>query len=111
VPASKPAEQKPQQGLFGEGMSGFIYIGLFVLAIWFLVLRPQRKQEKELRKRQSELKAGDQVITTAGIHGKVVSIDASNILLQIADGVRVRFERAAIITVVKESKDEKAAKS
>ena len=113
VVPQQEAEAKPakSQGLFGEGFMNFLPFLLIIVAMWIFLIRPQQKRDKELRKRQSELKTGDHVITTAGIHGKVVSIDADRVLLQVADGVRIRFERQAIITFISESKDEKPAKS
>ena len=63
---------------------------------YFLVIRPQ---SKEKRKRETLLKAakkGDRIVTTAGIHGKIVSNDEATVLVEVDDGVRLRFDRAAV---------------
>lgn len=70
---------------------------LFFAAFWFLFIQPQRKQQKEIARKQSELKTGDRVVTTGGIIGKVVSIDGSKVTLQVSEGVRIPFQRQAVV--------------
>jgi preprotein translocase subunit YajC len=67
--------------------------GVFYL-LWF---RPQQVQRKKLRDMMAALQPGDEVLTAGGLIGTVRSIDADIITLEIADGVRVRFTRRAII--------------
>ncbi len=69
-----------------------IIFGIF----YFLVLRPQTKQQQEALKMRSALKKGDEVVTSSGIIAKVVSIDADTAILEVAPNVRVKFELSAI---------------
>jgi preprotein translocase subunit YajC len=80
---------------------------LFFLGFYFLFMRPQAKQQKEIARRQSELKNGDQVVTSAGILGKVVGIDGDRVTLQVSEGVRIPFQRAAIVGFPAADKDAK----
>ncbi len=70
---------------------------LFIAGFYFLLIRPQMKQQKELAKKQSALKSGDKVATSSGIVGKVVSLDDSIVTLELSTGVRIPFRRAHIV--------------
>ncbi|MDR2862862.1 MAG: preprotein translocase subunit YajC [Puniceicoccales bacterium] len=77
---------------------------LMIIAFWFLLIRPQQKKQKEIAQRQAQLKTGDQVLTSAGIYGKVVTLDADRITLQVGEGTRIQFQRQAIVGFVDETK-------
>jgi preprotein translocase subunit YajC len=70
---------------------------LLLVVFWFLLIVPQRKRDKEMRKRQAELKNGDQVITSAGIYGKIVNLDGNRVTLQVSENSRIVFQRQAIV--------------
>ena len=95
APDAQPRQQPPAQD--GNSLFSMLPLVLLFVAMYFLLLRPQQKREKEIRKRQSELKNGDAVITSSGIFGKVVGIDGDKVTLQIGEGVRVVFQRQAIV--------------
>ena len=59
---------------------------LMAAGMWFLLIAPQRKRQKELDKLQSELAIGDNVITSGGIYGRVIAIKESRITLELDDG-------------------------
>lgn len=81
----------------GGGMIGtLIMFGAIILIMYFLMIRPQQKRQKEHQKMLNELKKGDKVITNAGLHGKIIDIDGITMTIQIADNVNVKFEKAAI---------------
>lgn len=70
---------------------------LVVCAIlYLLVIRPQQKQARELKKMVDDLKPGDRVLTQGGIYGTVVSLKAGVIVLKIADEVKVEIARSAV---------------
>ncbi|MCD8298630.1 MAG: preprotein translocase subunit YajC [Opitutae bacterium] len=75
-----------------------IYILLF-LGIFFLMFMPQRKQRKAMQKLQSELKAGDTIVTGSGIYGKIVSLNETKATLEIAQG-RIEVARSQIVAKV-----------
>ena len=76
------------------------------LIFWFMVLRPQEKQHRSHEKMLSDLKSGVLVKTQAGIIGKVVSVHDDYVMLEIANGTKVKFERQAVLgRVEKEASD------
>jgi len=82
---------------------------LIGVIFWFLLLRPQRKQQKELEALLAGLKKGDEVVTTGGIIGKVVHLTDDRVTLQSAEA-RLIVERARIVRVIAPKSDEAAAK-
>lgn len=98
-----PAAQGPQ-GIMGTIVS----LAPFILCIgvfWFIVLRPEQKARKARQAMLSRIGKGDKVITTGGLYGQIVQVQDDVITLQVADGVRMRFARAAIQTVESEASD------
>ena len=71
------------------------------------MIRPQVKKQKDLRTYREALQKGDKVITTGGIYGKIVDVKDSVILMEVADNVRLRIDKSAI---VKDSSDLAARK-
>lgn len=66
----------------------------------FLMMRRQRRQQGELQAMQASLKPGDLVVTSAGLHGAISSLTDTTVLLEVAPGVEVTFERIAILRSV-----------
>ena len=66
---------------------------VFVVIFYFLLIRPQQKKAKEHQALLSKLSAGDEVVTTGGILGKVTEVGESFITIEIADGVRVKVQK------------------
>jgi preprotein translocase subunit YajC len=95
--AQAPSGQ-PQGGLFGEP---WIMMVLMVVMFYFLLIRPQQRQRKELEKRISGLQKGDEVITTAGIHAIVHNVKDRTVVLKVAEGVMMEFDKPAVATVIK----------
>lgn len=71
------------------------FVAMFAI-MWFLLIRPAQKRQKETRAMQSGLKRGDNVITIGGIHGEIEAVDETTAYLKVADGTVLRFERQAI---------------
>ena len=68
-----------------------------MLAImYFLMIRPQQKRQKEIQKARSAMKNGDKVITAGGIHGRIKEISDTSILIEVADGIRIRVEKSSV---------------
>lgn len=86
----------------------FLLIGV---VFYFLMIRPQRKQQKEAKARQEAMKTGDKVITNAGIHGIIREVQESTIKLEIAANVIVKIDKTCIVaTINKAGVSDKAAK-
>jgi len=103
APAPGGGSAAPQGGMLD--MLPLFAIIFFIF--YFLVIRPQ---SKERRKREELLKAakkGDKIVTTAGIHGRIVSTDDATVLVEVDDGVRLRFDRAAVWQV--KARDQESA--
>ena len=78
-----------------------IMMGLMVVMFYFLLIRPQQRQRKEMQKRIDSMETGDKVVTTAGIHGLVHNIKEKTVVIKIADSTMVEFDKPAIATVIK----------
>lgn len=76
-------------------MSSLIMLGLMVLVFWFFMIRPQMKKQKELRKFRDGLAKGDHIVTIGGIHGKILEITDTTVLVQ-SDNTKLRFDKSAI---------------
>ena len=81
-------------------MSTFLFPILLIAIMYFLMIRPQMKRQKEHRAMLEKLGKGDEVITNGGIAGSVVAIGESFITVEIADGVQVRLQKGAIANVL-----------
>ena len=69
---------------------------------YFLLIRPQQKKAKEHRALIESLKKGDQVVTAAGIHGKVTSVDENVVTLEIAPGINIKIGKGFIASLIKQ---------
>lgn len=92
-------EAAQRQPSFLEG-SGPMLI-LMVVMFYFLLIRPQQRQRKELEKRISSLEKGDEVVTTAGIHAIVHNVKERTVVLKVAEGTMIEFDKPAVATVIK----------
>ena len=79
----------------GDGMSSIIMLGLMVLVFWFFMIRPQMKKQKELKKFREGLAKGDQVITIGGIHGKILEVTDTTVLIQ-SDSTKLRIDKSSV---------------
>jgi preprotein translocase subunit YajC len=79
----------------GQGMQSILMLGLMVLIFYFFMIRPQMKKQKELKNFRENLKAGDKVVTIGGIHGKILEVSDTTVLVQ-AEGTKLRFDKSAI---------------
>jgi preprotein translocase subunit YajC len=66
---------------------------VFVVIFYFLLIRPQQKKAKEHQALVSKLSAGDEVVTTGGILGKVTEVGDSFVTIEVADGVRLKVQK------------------
>lgn len=82
--------------LGGQGIQSFIFIGGMILVMYFFMIRPQQKRQKEAKKFQTDISKGDTVVTIGGIHGKVIEANEASIVLDVDRGTKLTFERTAI---------------
>lgn len=91
----------PADGGGGGGfISTIIMFGAIFLIFYFMIIRPQQKRAKERDKLLSNLQKGDKVVTSGGLHGVIAGLDEKTALIQVAENVKMKFERSAITTVI-----------
>lgn len=76
-------------------MQQLIMLVMIVVVFYFFMIRPQMKKQKELKKFRENLAVGDKVVTIGGIHGKILEVADSTVLIQ-SEGTKIRFEKSAI---------------
>ena len=81
----------------GGGMSMWIMLALIFVVMWFFMIRPQRKQQKELDNFRNSLKNGDKVVTIGGIYGTVCEVKDAYVLVEIDKDVKIRVSKQAIV--------------
>jgi preprotein translocase subunit YajC len=76
---------------------------LIFLIFYFVVIKPQRKQQKELEDMRKAVKKNDAVVTAGGIHGTVVNVKDKTIVVRVDDNVKIEFDKEAVTSVTKSS--------
>jgi preprotein translocase subunit YajC len=80
----------------GFGYQQMIMFGLIALVFYFFMIRPQMKKQKDQKKFADELKKGDKVITTAGLHGRVADVGETTVVIDTELGSKLKFDKSAI---------------
>lgn len=81
----------------GSNMGNFIMIPLMFIIIYFFMIRPQMQRQKKEKKFQAEIKKGSKVVTSSGIHGRILELnDKDNTCIIETGAGKIRFERSAI---------------
>ena len=88
----------------GMMMQNIFPIILIIFVFYFLLIRPQQKKTREHQEFLSNLKKGDEVVTSAGIHGKITGLTDVIATLEIAEGVRIKINRVSIQASAAEAK-------
>ena len=81
----------------GGGASMWIMLALIFVVMWFFMIRPQRKQQKELQNFRDSLKKGDKVVTIGGIYGTVDEIKEGTVLINVDKDVKIRVSKNALV--------------
>ena len=85
----------PQSGAFM-----FIWLGLMVALFYFMLIRPQKRREKERQALLNAVKTGDRVLFAGGLLGVVANVKEKTLVVKIADGVKVEVVRGAVSQVL-----------
>lgn len=89
--------QAGAQGAQGGSQASFWIMIIAIFAVmYFFMIRPQRKQQKELEKMRSELKKGDKVVTAGGIYGTISEVQDRTVLLKIDGEVKLRVDKNSL---------------
>ncbi len=80
----------------GSGLMQFLPMILIVVVFYFFMIRPQMKKQKDHKKYIEEIDVNTRVVTTAGIHGRIVEVGEKTFLVDVGNGVKIRFDKSAI---------------
>ena len=81
----------------GGGWSMLIMLALIFVVMWLFMIRPQRKQQKELQAFRDGLKRGDKVVTIGGIYGTVCELKNDSVLIEVDNNVKIRVSKNALV--------------
>lgn len=96
------ASPNPQGGT-GSALIGFLPIVLIVLVFWFMIIRPQKKQQDQRRAMIEALKRGDRIVTSGGLFATIKDVKTDRVVATVnADGVKVEISKQAITGVLSE---------
>ncbi len=85
------------QGAAGGQWTMWVMLLLIFVVMWFFMIRPQRKQQKELQKFRDGLQKGDKVVTVGGIYGTVVEIKDKSVLIEVDKDVKLRVDKNSLV--------------
>jgi preprotein translocase subunit YajC len=94
----------------GGGSMQLVMLLLILGVFYFFMIRPQMKKQKELKKFRQNLAEGDKVVTIGGVHGKVLEINDTNVLLSCEGSSKIRVETSAVSTGADEQQIAQAKK-
>jgi preprotein translocase subunit YajC len=94
-----------------QGPNPLYFLLAMVVMMYFMMIRPQRRAQKEHQMKLAAVKSGDEVIACGGIHGLVTNVADRVVTLKIADNVKIRIEKASIVTITKKSDEPAPAPS
>ena len=75
----------------------WIMLILIFVVMWFFMIRPQRKQQKELAEFRNALKKGDKVVTVGGIYGEIVEVSEKTVLIKVDGDVKLRVDKQGLV--------------
>ena len=85
----------------GSGLLSILpFLFIFVI-MYYVMLRPQMKRQKEQARLVANLKTGDRVVTGSGIHGLISNVKETTIILKVADNVKIEMEKTSVTNVLK----------
>ena len=76
-------------------MQQILMLVLVLVVFYFSMIRPQQKKQKELKKFRENLAVGDKVVTIGGVHGKILEVNDTTVLIN-SEGSKIRFEKSAV---------------
>jgi preprotein translocase subunit YajC len=84
-------------------MNQILFFGLLFAAMWFLMIAPQRKKQKQHDAMLKALGNGDEVVTTGGIFGTIVSVKEDRFIIRVADNTKLEVGKSFVSTVLKKA--------
>lgn len=95
-----PAAEAGANAAAASPFSGLLLPVVMLVVLYFIMIRPQMKKQKEVRAMLDALAKGDEVATAGGLLGRIVQLGDSHLMLEVADGVQVQVQRHAVVQVL-----------
>lgn len=95
--AQNAAEATNNAGAAGSQWTTIAMLVAIFAVMWFFMIRPQRKQQKELAAFRDGLKKGDKIVTIGGIYGTVVEVKENNLLIEVDKDVKIRVAKSSVV--------------
>lgn len=93
-----------QPAASGSGLSGILMMVLIFVVFYFFMIRPQQKRQKEIKKQREAMQAGDKVVTSGGIYGKIKELkDDNTVIVEIAENVRIKVDKNSVFVTVQDA--------
>ena len=93
-PTAAPAGAEGQQA---SAWPTILMFGAIILVMWLFMIRPQRKQQKQLQEFRNSLKKGDKVVTAGGIFGEIVEVNEKTALIRVDGDVKLRVDKQSLV--------------
>jgi preprotein translocase subunit YajC len=93
--------QAPASPGAGSSLISILPLVFVFIIMYYVILRPQMKRQKEQARLVSALKTGDRVVISAGIHGLISNVKDSTVIVKVADNVKIEVEKTAVTNVMK----------
>jgi len=87
-------------GTQGSMLTTFVTFGAIILIFYFLIIRPQKKRDKEAKDMLAAMKKGDKIVTIGGIRGTVAVVKESTVVVKVDDNTRIEFTKNAIAQIL-----------
>ena len=92
----------------GAGITQLVFFGLLFAAMYFLMIAPQRKKQKEHEKMLAALGSGDEIVTTGGIYGTITNVKDDRFVVRIADNTKIEVGKSFVSVVVNKAGGDKS---
>lgn len=95
----------------GEQWKMWLMMILIFVVFYFFMIRPQSKRQKEIKKQREAMKAGDKVVTSGGIYGKVKDIKENTVTIEIAENVRIKVDKGSVFAAAEDIQQQPQTKA
>ena len=92
-----------------SGLASFVPLILIFVVFYFLLIRPQQRKAKTHQQFLGNLKKGERVVTSGGIHGRITGLTDTVITMEIAEGIKVKVNRGSIMSTASDAEKQAAA--
>ena len=93
-PAAAPGGEGAPQG---SALPAILMFAAIIAVMWLFMIRPQRKQQKEMQEFRNALKKGDKVVTVGGIYGEIVEVNEKTVLIKVDGDVKLRVDKQGLV--------------